>query len=48
VASLGPTGSPDGLYEANVGTIFINNTGSTSSTLFLKVIGTGSTGWDAK
>jgi hypothetical protein len=47
-ASLGATCSPEGLYNANVGTTFINNTGTTSSTFFIKIIGTGSTGWEPK
>jgi hypothetical protein len=44
-ASLGATGSPEGLYDANVGTTFINNTGTTFSTFFIKINGSGSTGW---
>jgi hypothetical protein len=41
-------GTPEGIYSAGVGTMFINKTGSTSSTLFLKVSGSGNTGWVAK
>ena len=45
---LGVSGTPEGIYSAGVGTIFINKTGSASTTLFLKVSGSGNTGWVAK
>ena len=48
IGKLGVSGTPEGIYSAGVGTIFINKTGSASTTLFLKVSGSGNTGWVAK
>ena len=39
IGKLGVSGTPEGIYSAGVGTIFINKTGSASTTLFLKVSG---------
>jgi hypothetical protein len=48
IGKLGASGTPEGTYAAGVGTIFINKTGSASTTLFLKESGSGNTGWVAK
>jgi hypothetical protein len=42
------TGSPEGVLAAPVGTLYVNTTGSTSTTLYVKTSGTGNTGWTAK
>lgn len=42
------TGSPEGVITAPVGSIYMRNDGSTNTTLYVKEIGTGNTGWVAK
>jgi hypothetical protein len=42
------TGSPNGVVTANVGSLYTDNAGSTSTTLYVKTSGTGNTGWTAK
>jgi hypothetical protein len=42
------SGSPEGVVTAVVGSLFLRNDGSTSTTLYVKTSGTGNTGWTAK
>lgn len=42
------TGSPEGVLTAAIGALYVNLTGSTSTTLYVKTSGTGNTGWTAK
>ena len=42
------TGSPEGVVTAQVGSIYTNTSGSTSTTLYIKTSGSGNTGWTAK
>lgn len=42
------TGSPEGVVTAPVGHLYLRSDGSTSTTLYVKTSGTGSTGWTAK
>lgn len=42
------TGSPESVVTANVGSLYLRKDGSTSTTLYVKTSGTGSTGWSAK
>jgi len=41
-------GSPEGVVTAQVGSIYTNTSGSTSTTLYIKTSGSGNTGWTAK
>lgn len=42
-------GSPEGVYTANRGTLFLRTDGSTSTTLYVKTADDGlATGWTAK
>nr|WP_247739092.1 right-handed parallel beta-helix repeat-containing protein [Bacillus sp. 165] len=41
-------GSPEGILTLPVGSIYLNNTGGTSTTIYVKQTGTGNTGWIAK
>jgi hypothetical protein len=41
-------GSPNNVVVANPGSIFLRRDGSTSTTLYVKTSGTGSSGWTAK
>jgi len=41
-------GSPEGLVEAGVGSLYTRTDGASSSTLYVKESGTGSRGWAAK
>ncbi|MCD6674841.1 MAG: hypothetical protein LT106_18565 [Burkholderiaceae bacterium] len=41
-------GSPEGVVEAPVGTLYTRKDGGAGSTLYVKQSGTGSTGWSAK
>lgn len=41
-------GSPEGVVAAPVGTLYLNSSGSSGTTLYVKESGTGSTGWAAK
>ena len=41
-------GSPEGVVTGTVGDLYLNTTGSTSTTLYVKTSGTGNTGWTAK
>lgn len=41
-------GSPEGNVTAPVGSLYLNTSGSTSTTLYVKTSGTGNTGWTAK
>jgi hypothetical protein len=41
------TGSPEGVVEASIGSLFTRTDGSSGSTLYVKTSGTESTGWDA-
>jgi hypothetical protein len=45
---LGGTGSPEGAVTAPVGSLFLRDDGSTSTTLYVKTSGAGTTGWTAK
>jgi hypothetical protein len=38
-------GTPEGYVTASIGTLYTNANGGTSSTIYVKVSGTGSTGW---
>jgi hypothetical protein len=40
-------GSPEGVYAAGVGALYLRKDGSTSTTIYKKESGTGSTGWVA-
>lgn len=42
------SGSPEGVVTAPVGSIFLRDDGSTSTTLYVKTSGSGNTGWTAK
>jgi hypothetical protein len=42
------SGSPEGVVTAVIGSLFLRNDGSTSTTLYVKTSGTGNTGWTAK
>lgn len=42
------TGSPEGVLAAPIGTLYVNLSGGTSTTLYVKTSGTGNTGWTAK
>lgn len=42
------SGSPEGVLSARVGAIYINTSGNTTTTLYVKESGTGNTGWVAK
>ena len=42
------TGSPEGVLTAGIGALYVNLTGGTSTTLYVKTSGTGNTGWTAK
>lgn len=42
------SGSPEGVYAAGVGSIYLDRAGGTSTTLYVKESGTGNTGWVAK
>lgn len=41
-------GSPEGVIEAPIGSIYTDTTGSTLTTLYIKTSGSGNTGWTAK
>ena len=41
-------GSPEGNVTAPVGSLYLNTSGSTSTTLYVKTSGIGNTGWTAK
>ena len=40
--------TPEGAVTAPVGSLFLRNDGSTSTTLYVKTSGAGNTGWTAK
>ena len=43
------TGSPEGVVSAFVGSVYVNTSGGTSTTLYIKTSGgSGNTGWTAK
>jgi hypothetical protein len=42
------TGSPEGVVTAPIGKLYVDKTGSTSTTLYVKESGSGNTGWVAK
>ena len=42
------TGSPESVVTANVGSLYLRTDGGTSTTLYVKTSGTGSTTWTAK
>lgn len=41
-------GTPEGVVTADIGTLYIDTTSSSGSTLYVKESGTGNTGWVAK
>lgn len=41
-------GTPEGNVAAPPGVLYINTTGGINQTLWVKEVGTGNTGWDAK
>jgi hypothetical protein len=45
---LSGTGSPEGVYTAHIGALFLRTDGSANTTLYIKESGTGSTGWVGK
>jgi hypothetical protein len=45
---LSGTGSPENVYSAAVGSLFLRTDGSGSTTLYVKESGSGNTGWVAK
>jgi hypothetical protein len=42
------TASPEGVIEASPGSLFLRTDGGTTTTLYVKTSGTGTTGWTAK
>lgn len=42
------TGSPEGVVTASPGTLYLNQSGGSGTTLYVKEGGTGNTGWVAK
>lgn len=42
------TGTPEGVLEANVGSLYTRLDGGANTTLYVKESGTSSTGWTAK
>ena len=42
------TGSPEGVLTASPGALYLNLSGGTSTTLYVKTSGTGNTGWTGK
>lgn len=42
------SGSPEGVVSAAVGSLFLNKSGSASTSMYVKESGTGNTGWVAK
>jgi hypothetical protein len=42
------TASPEGVVTAPIGSLFLRQDGSTSTTLYVKTAGAGDTGWTAK
>lgn len=42
------TGSPEGVVAASPGSLYVNLSGGTSTTLYVKTSGSGNTGWTAK
>lgn len=44
----GGANSPEGVYSANVGSLFLRTNGGANTTLYVKESGTGNTGWVAK
>ena len=42
------TGSPEGVLTAAIGALYVNLSGGTNTTLYVKTSGTGNTGWTAK
>lgn len=45
---LSNTGTPEGAYSANVGSLYLRTNGGAGTTLYVKESGTGNTGWVAK
>ena len=45
---LAGSGSPEGTVTANIGSLYLNVDGGTSTTLYVKTSGSGNTGWTAK
>lgn len=41
-------GSPEGVIEANVGSLYLRTDGGTNTTLYVKESGVSTTGWRAK
>jgi hypothetical protein len=48
VQLISDSGTPEGAYDAPVGSIYLRTDGSTSTTLYVKTSGSGNTGWTAK
>jgi hypothetical protein len=48
VQILTGSGSPEGVVAAARGTLYLNSSGGSNTTLYVKEVGTGSTGWAAK
>lgn len=42
------TGTPEAAVTAPIGTLYINQSGGASTTLYVKTTGAGNTGWTAK
>lgn len=42
------TGDPEGVVTANVGSLFLRTDGASLTSLYVKEVGTGPTGWTAK
>ena len=42
------SGSPEGVLAASAGSLYVDTSGGTSTTLYVKESGTGNTGWIAK
>ncbi len=45
---LSGAGDPEGAVTAPMGSVWLRNDGSTSTTLYIKTSGAGNTGWTAK
>jgi hypothetical protein len=48
VLILSGAGSPNGVVTANIGSLYLNNTGGANTSLWIKESGTSNTGWVAK
>jgi hypothetical protein len=45
---LSGSGSPEGVVSAPMGSLYLNTLGGANNTMWVKEVGSGSTGWTAK